>query len=291
MTLKNKISSMRFYVLPLIGFLFFASCEEPKKETLGQFKSDYYRIPAEDLVGLAKQGKLNYTYAKFMNVDGTVLTAEDQKKLNSGLLGKDYFSDPSGKIVEVRVRELEQKDKLIEIQRRELAQDPFSAYRKLKVNCDSLDVLYSYMERTDQEVRHSKPGNLREVDHKNQEALVSALNQCGWSDSHLSTIWLVIQHSPTALMAYYYADLKKAVEARKLDPSKLALLEDRLLMRHGYKQMYGTQIMDGKLYDLEHPDKINLLRQEMGLQSIEKYLTHFDLDWEVEKKRMITKEE
>jgi hypothetical protein len=51
-------------------------------------------------------------------------------------------------------------------------------------------------------------------------------------------------------------------------------------MDEGEPQLYGTQIKDGKLYDLESPKTVNKRRQEMGLGPIEDYLKAFNLSLE-----------
>lgn len=82
-------------------------------------------------------------------------------------------------------------------------------------------------------------------------------------------------------MSYYY---KKEAEW-----SSLALLIDRINMREGKPQIYGSQIRgsdDGTLvvYEIENPEYVNQRRQEVGLGRIEDYVAIWDLEWTIEQK-------
>ena len=57
-------------------------------------------------------------------------------------------------------------------------------------------------------------------------------------------------------------------------------------MYHGYKQIYGSQITNDGLYDLEDPNNVNARRATMGLGSIEEYIDYWGLDFNQEKERM-----
>ena len=54
-------------------------------------------------------------------------------------------------------------------------------------------------------------------------------------------------------------------------------MKDRILMDKGKPQIFGSQIKNGKLYDLEAPETVNERRQEMGLEPIEDYLNRYDI--------------
>jgi len=116
--------------------------------------------------------------------------------------------------------------------------------------------------------------------------VVSAIERCGWSEEYLHTIWLVFQHSRKELMGIYYPELKKLSLQGKLSLGAMALMEDRLLMGHGYKQIYGSQISSGVLYDLDDPHNVNQRRASMDLGSIKEYISRWDLDFIEEVKRM-----
>ncbi len=250
-----------------------------------QSPPDLKLIPADETVERVKQGNFDYSYAVFKNQNGEKLSQENRNLLNQGKLAKDYYEDENGKIKEVRVRPLTLADQFIEIQRRELSTNPLANIDLIAIDCNRLDSIYAEVERTDQEVRN-EGGNGQAVDRINQQIVISTLTTCGWSEAHLHTIWLVFQHAPTNLMAYYYPTLKEYSLQGKIERRTLALMEDRLLMNHGYPQIYGSQISNGYLYDLADPDNVNKRRAEIGLEPIEDYLSYWDLNFEKEKERM-----
>ncbi len=267
----------------LVGLL--VACQQPSVIT--DSTSELQLIPADEIITRTKGGTFNYMYAKFKGQDGSELSAEEKDLLNSGKLAKDYYEDAKGVIREVRVRPIVLADKFLDIQRRAIVANPLKEITLLDIPCDSLDALYDEIHETDQAVR-SGDGmeDMRSVDQRNQQKVISAITKCGWSEAHLNTIWLVFQHSPSDIMAYYYPELKAYSEAGTLPKSSIALMEDRLLMNNGYKQIYGSQIQNGSLADLEDPELVNERRATMDLGPIEDYITNWGLDFEAEKKRM-----
>jgi len=109
------------------------------------------------------------------------------------------------------------------------------------------------------------------------------------------TIFLVIQHSPdNKVQQKYLPMMREAVKKGNADSKGLALLEDRVALGEGKKQIYGSQLeMDymTNLYILSpmiDPDNVDKRRAEVGLKPIAEYLNFFGLTWDVEKfkKRM-----
>ena len=85
----------------------------------------------------------------------------------------------------------------------------------------------------------------------------------------MEIIWLIFQHSSTEIIAHYYPILKRYAEAGSLSKASIAFMEDRLPMYTGYKQVHGSQISNGQLYDLEDPENVNACRSEIGIVPIE----------------------
>ena len=127
------------------------------------------------------------------------------------------------------------------------------------------------------------------------------LAQYGWLAADVvgeqgnKTIFLVIQHSPNIKVQQKYLPMmREAVKEGNADSKGLALLEDRVALGEGKKQIYGSQLeMDytTNLYILSpmiDPDNVDKRRAEVGLKPIAEYLNFFGLTWDVEKfkKRM-----
>ncbi len=109
-----------------------------------------------------------------------------------------------------------------------------------------------------------------------------------------STLFLVIQHSNQETQEKYLPMMRQAVKEDKASPGSLALLEDRVALGKGELQIYGSQVGRNSVSDEEYvlplidPDNVNERRAEVGLQPIEDYIAHWQMEWDVEdyKKRL-----
>jgi hypothetical protein len=131
-------------------------------------------------------------------------------------------------------------------------------------------------------------------DSINLVKIKSILDQYGWLGADVigvqgnSTLFLVIQHADIATQEKYLPMMREAVKNGKAKASELALLEDRVALRQGKKQIYGSQVgrdPDTQLYyvlPLEDPDNVDKRRAEVGLQPLASYLNNWQLKWDVE---------
>lgn len=247
--------------------------------------ADLKLIPRHEIVTRVKAGNFDYRHAKFKNQKGKALSEKENKMLNAGELGKDYYEDASGVIKEVRVRPVEIDDKFVDIQRREIETNPLQSIQTIEIDCERINEIYKTVDSLDQAVRRER-GDIAGVDTENLQVVVSALSKCGWTPKHMQTIWRVLLHSPPEVMSYYYEDLIAFSNKGNLSNSSVAMMRDQMLTRHGYKQLYGTQILSGQLYKLEDPDNVNERRKMMGMGKLEDHLKIWGLDFEEEKKRL-----
>lgn len=102
------------------------------------------------------------------------------------------------------------------------------------------------------------------------------------------TLFLVIQHGNLATQEKYLPMMREAFKNGKAKGSNLALMEDRVLLGKGKKQIYGSQIgMDNQtqLYyvsPLEDPDNVDKRRAEVGLEPLADYVKDWQIIWNVE---------
>ena len=86
----------------------------------------------------------------------------------------------------------------------------------------------------------------------------------------------------------YLPMMRDAVKSGKAKRSSLALLEDRVALKQGRKQVYGSQIswnMKTNTYyvlPLADPDAVDKRRAEMGLPPLQIYLSNWQMKWDVE---------
>lgn len=109
------------------------------------------------------------------------------------------------------------------------------------------------------------------------------LNEYGWQSKReigeLANmgLFLAIQHSSKAEMESFKEIVEKAYQEDKIEKSSYALYVDRLKVRNGLPQIYGTQYYyDEKLASLrfneiEDFENVNKRRRKVGLPKIEKY--------------------
>lgn len=96
-------------------------------------------------------------------------------------------------------------------------------------------------------------------------------------------VFLVIQHADLDTQKKYYPLILQAEKDGQILSSNVAILEDRIAVREGRKQQYGSQAFydaDAKrtiVYPLENPEKIDELRKSRGLPPMKDYLKDWNL--------------
>jgi hypothetical protein len=157
----------------------------------------------------------------------------------------------------------------------------------IEVDCNKKSEILSEVYISDQKIR--RENNLIKYateDHRNQELVISIIEKCGMptlndvTQEQMDAIWLGLQHNTNNMYRIkYFPLIEKAVKNGDLSKEQYALMKDRMLMEEGKPQLYGSQIKNGKLYDLESPETVNKRRQEMGLEPIEDYLKRFGISF------------
>jgi hypothetical protein len=134
---------------------------------------------------------------------------------------------------------------------------------------------------------------IMKVDSLNQIEVEKILDTNGWlGEDEIgrkanSALFLVVQHASLPLQLKYLPVMRKAVEDKKARMADLALLEDRVLMRQGKKQIYGSQIVndkDGKqiVHPIEDAANVDERRRKIGLMPMSEYANIFGLKWNLE---------
>ena len=135
---------------------------------------------------------------------------------------------------------------------------------------------------------------ISEKDSINLIKVKTILDTRGWLGADVvgeqgnTTLFLVIQHSDIKTQEHYLPMMRQAVKNGKAKGSSLALLEDRVALRQGRMQIYGSQInRDIKTQSfyvspLEDPDNVDKRRAEVGLQPLAEYLLNWNLVWDAE---------
>ena len=185
---------------------------------------------------------------------------------------------------QVHVIKSEMNKTLIKIRNENTKASPLVNIQIVNIDCNKSDSLLANANAKDQDMRKGIDTGIVDVDGENQQTIVSIIENCGWpkSEKGINIIWTVLQHSNLELISHYYFKLKELEKEGLIKPSTMALMEDRLLMLNAYPQIYGSQVVKGKLYKLKDPKNINKLRKSVGLGSIEEYTKHFGIEFKIE---------
>ncbi|MCY1483635.1 hypothetical protein D3C87_61990 [compost metagenome] len=177
----------------------------------------------------------------------------------------------------------------------------FNDITKQLLDIDELDQRYrNQMEETiarfGSDSKESKAlfKNMKTTDSLNLIQVEAIINKHGWLGSDKigsqanTTLFMVIQHAELPAQIKYLPMMREAVKKGNARASSLALLEDRVALKQGKKQIYGSQISwnmktnEGFVAPLEDPDNVDLRRAEVGLPSLQAYLAEMDMKWDVE---------
>lgn len=132
------------------------------------------------------------------------------------------------------------------------------------------------------------------IDSTNIKFILKIIDEYGWlaksdvGESASLSLFLVVQHADLSVQEKVLPILKLAVQKGNAEKQQLALLEDRILIRNGKKQLYGTQLgMDIKhkqfyLSPTQDPDNLDNRRRKMNLSPIKDYLKDWKLEWKLE---------
>jgi hypothetical protein len=143
---------------------------------------------------------------------------------------------------------------------------------------------------------------INEKDSINLIKIKKILDEQGWLGADIIgkqgnlTLFLVIQHSDNETREKYLPMIREAAKNGNIHPYNLAMLEDRVALGKGEKQIYGTQVMyyyeTGEYFvlPLMDIDNVDKRRAEIGLGTMQDYLfSNWGINWNVEeyKKKLL----
>jgi hypothetical protein len=131
---------------------------------------------------------------------------------------------------------------------------------------------------------------MKETDLKNLKIVNAIIQKYGWLGPQnvgidgAQGLFLVIQHADLKTQEYYLPLVRQAEKNGQILSSNLAILEDRICMRNGRKQIYGSQGFTDKetgkkyIYPIDNINKLEQRRKTMGMPPMKDYVK----EWNVE---------
>lgn len=141
---------------------------------------------------------------------------------------------------------------------------------------------------------------IAEKDSLNLIKIQKILDERGWLGQDIigrqgnMTLFLVIQHSDLEIQEKYLPMMREAVEKGNAESRNLALLEDRVALGKGEKQIYGSQIgrnqETGEFYvkPIDNPENVDIRREKVGLGTLADYVSDYNITWDVEKHKTMS---
>jgi hypothetical protein len=121
------------------------------------------------------------------------------------------------------------------------------------------------------------------IDRRNQGELDGIVRRYGWPGLTLVGVdgadgaFDIVQHADLPYQQKYLPMIREAVAKRQAVAGNLALLEDRVRVREGHMQLYGTQTHNGPhntliVDPIEDPQQVDARRAQMGLGTLADYM-------------------
>jgi hypothetical protein len=134
------------------------------------------------------------------------------------------------------------------------------------------------------------------IQHKDSINLFIVLNifeKYGWLGKNIvgdignNTLAIIIEHADLPIQEKYLPLAREAFKKNNIEPYDIALLEDKVALRQGKKQSYGSVVitLDNKNYvaPIEDVANVDKRRMQLGLKSMNEYLKSWGSRWDVEK--------
>ncbi len=268
---------MKIYFSILLITCGFAAChwmQQPGKSL--------HKMSESQILESIYANNFNYVYAQFKNEDGEALDSTDKLLLSQGKLAKDYYQDETGNIKEVRVRPMTLDDQFLTVQIRELSKNNIGQLKQVLVDCYKKEEYLTKILEHGQTILWNDWVKKETLDQQSLAIIYSIIEQCGFpslqneNDKADKLLMSQLLNGSLKMLSYYYPKLKSLAKEGKLPLKYLAYAEDRLLLRHGFKQWYGTQLFRMKKFGIEDIQHLDRRREVMGLEPMLSYLSTFD---------------
>ena len=102
-----------------------------------------------------------------------------------------------------------------------------------------------------------------------------------------NSAFLIVQHADLDFQKKTLPVIEKYCKINEADWENYCLMKDRVLMKDGKPQIYGSQVKSTtftnkfELYEIEDPSNVDKRRKEKGLIPLNEYLTTWNIEFKV----------
>lgn len=182
---------------------------------------------------------------------------------NRDKLEASYQQPLSGKLIDLYYRDQVLRQLLDE------------AEKKFGRNTREMQAYWDFINREDQRLFEELDALLKEYGWPARSKVGGQAN---------AAAFLILQHAPLEQQEEFLPLMEESVKNKESQGSHFAMLYDRVSLRQGKPQRYGTQV-DGfgngqyELPKLEDPSKVDEWRAEVGLGPLSVYLKRYNITW------------
>ncbi|MEN0004915.1 MAG: DUF6624 domain-containing protein [Bacteroidota bacterium] len=255
------------------------------------------KLSRQEIVDRARVGNFpNMDELTYMNMQGKIITRDSLSRIEDfAEIAFDDYVDEQGVVRVTIMRKATAEDKIWQ-QKMMQAMDEGPELQPVAVDCSQIGPLLDSVLVADQKNRAGEKELDLLVDARNQEIVISILEQCGMpttkevNRSQVEAVWLVIQHGRIKYQKKYLPLFKIAAEAGDLDLKRILMMEDRILVGEGKPQIYGTQLErnsttgEYELSETVEPEYLNQRRAAVGFEPMEEYLLNFGMEFNIPQK-------
>lgn len=284
-----KLKSFIKYHLAIIIILIITSCE--KKSCVD---NDLNKMEKTEVMKIFQSGDFpNINQVTYLN-ENCVPIPKDSILTKFGFAGNyfcDIYTNSKNEIKVVKFRKSTEKDRKFVKNLRDSVK-LLNENKKIRqsevtiidIDCTNKSEYLKEVYIKDQNNRINSTIN-KSIDDENLSIVVSILENCKMSSfvkSDYKAIWVVLQHSNVYFMKKYLHVLKYGSKEGLLPASRLALMEDRILVSDGKPQIYGSQVYrdsHGKwhVYPIKDDVNVDKRRMNIGMQPLKDYLSKWGI--------------
>lgn len=275
------MKKVRIFLILLLPLFFQCGTDYDKESNLS-------KLSRNDIITYQKEGLLNCVNIRYNNKKAS---PEDLDLVNTNDFCLDYFANEEGKIKLCKIRQATYQDHITEILKRNINYDPFDGIPLMDINCEKLNENITELRRlTPDDYKQMLSFDTLQIQKLGffdytRIVFASIDKACGIENLPSIgkitpyTFWSMVHHNENEAIAYYYPYFDNLVNVGVLHPESLALSTDRLLEGNGYKQAFGSQIVNGQLPIIRDLDSVDARRARIGLEPLNDYLDVYGLKY------------